>query len=151
VLDLALWLADFPEPSRVWAHMDRAKGASAVEDAMVVQVEFTNGVVFSFDVNGSYVGEDERWWFEVVSSRGSARLAPLRVVKELNGRATDVSPTGGTARENAFIQSYRSELAHFVAVLHGDAPYEPPTDQTAVYKLVETVYKAAEEEREARL
>jgi predicted dehydrogenase len=151
MLDLALWLADFPQPSRVWAHMDRAKGAGAVEDAMVVQLEFTNGVVFSFDVNGSYIGEDERWWFEVVSSRGSARLAPLRVVKELNGRATDVSPTGGTARENAFIQSYRSELAHFVAVLQGDAPYEPPDDQVGVYKLVEAVYRAAEEGREARL
>ena len=151
MLDLALWLADFPQPSRVWAHMDRAKGAGAVEDAMVVELEFTNGVVFSFDVNGSYVGEDERWWFEVVSSRGSARLAPLRVVKELNGRATDVSPTGGTARENAFIQSYRSELAHFVAVLQGEAPYEPPADQVSVYKLVESVYKAAEEGREARL
>ena len=151
VLDLALWLADFPEPTRVWAHMDRAKGASAVEDAMMVQLEFTNGVVFSFDVNGSYVGEDDRWWFEVVSSRGSARLAPLRVVKELNGRATDVSPTGGAARENAFIQSYRSELAHFVAVLQGQTAYEQATDQVAVYKLIETIYKAAEEGREGRL
>ena len=118
---------------------------------MVVELEFSNGVVFSFDVNGSYVGEDERWWFEVVSSRGSARLAPLRVVKELNGRATDVSPTGGAARENAFIQSYRSELAHFVAVLRGDTAYEPPADQVPVYKLVEAIYKAAEEGREVRL
>jgi predicted dehydrogenase len=55
------------------------------------------------------------------------------------------------ARENAFIQSYRSELAHFVAVLQGAAPYEAPADQVAVYKLVEAVYKAAEEGREVRL
>src|SRR5215203_2733015 len=36
LLDLALWLADFPEPVRVNAHMDRGRAASAVEDAMVV-------------------------------------------------------------------------------------------------------------------
>src|SRR6201990_2301292 len=36
LLDLALWLADFPDPVRVSAHMDRARGASAVEDAMQV-------------------------------------------------------------------------------------------------------------------
>jgi hypothetical protein len=36
-------------------------------------------------------------------------------------------------------------------VLQGDAPYEPPDDQVGVYKLVEAVYRAAEEGREARL
>ena len=66
-----------------------------------------------------YVGEEERWWFETLSTRGSTRLAPLRVVKELHGRPTDVSPRGAAARESAFIQSYRAELAHFVAVVAG--------------------------------
>ena len=36
LLDLALWLADFPEPVRVSAHMDRPRGAGSVEDGMVV-------------------------------------------------------------------------------------------------------------------
>src|SRR5678815_5052619 len=59
LLDLALWLADFPEPVRVSAHMDRGRGASAVEDAMVVQLECA-GVSFLFDVSAVYVGEEER-------------------------------------------------------------------------------------------
>ena len=65
----------------------------------------------------------------MLAARGSARLAPLRVVKELNGRATDVSPSGAAGRESAFIQSYRAELAHFLAVVRGETSYEPPTDQ----------------------
>ena len=151
LLDLALWLADFPDPVRVSAHMDRGKGASAVEDTMLVHLECEGGRNFSFDVSWAYVGEEERWWFEVLASRGSARLAPLRVVKELNGKPTNVSPTGAAARESAFIQSYRAELAHFVAVINGDVKYEAPADQVVVSKVIEAIYKSAEEGKEIRL
>ena len=151
LVDLALWLSDFPEPERVLAHMDRAAGKNAVEDAMLVHLQCANGISFNFDVSGTYVGEEERWWFETLSTRGSTRLAPLRVVKELHGRPTDVSPRGASARESAFIQSYRAELAHFVAVVAGDAEYEAPADQVLVHRIVEAMYKSADEGREIRL
>ena len=151
LLDLALWLTDFGDPVRVAAHMERAKGASAVEQGMLVQITFANGLVFACDVASDYVGQEERWWFEVIATRGSARMAPLRVVKELNGRATDVSPSGAAGRESAFIQSYRAELAHFVAVVGEASPYEPPTDQVRLLKIVEAVYRSAEDEKEIKL
>jgi predicted dehydrogenase len=151
LVDLALWLADFPEPVRVAAHMDRGRGAGSVEDAMVVHIECAGGISFTFDVSWSYVGQEERWWFEVLSARGSARLAPLRVVKLLNGKPTDVSPSGAAARESVFLQSYRAELAHFIAVVNQETPYDAPEDQLVVMKLIEAIYKAAEEGREVRL
>jgi predicted dehydrogenase len=151
LLDLALWLADFPDPVRVSAHMDRGRGASAVEDSMLVQLECAGGQSFLFDVTSAYVGEDERAWFEVLAARGSARLAPLRVVKELNGRATNVSPSGASGRESAFIQSYRAELAHFLAVVRGETPYEAPDDQVMLLRIVEAIYKSAEDGKEVRL
>jgi predicted dehydrogenase len=151
LLDLALWLADFPEPVRVTAHMERGRGAAAVEDSMLVQLECAAGVTLTMDVNWSYVGMDERWWFELHASRGSAQLGPLRVVKDLNGKPTDVSPTGAAARESAFIQSYRAELAHFLAVLNEEASYEPPADQMTIHKVMDAIYKSAEEGKEIRL
>ena len=151
LLDLALWLSDFPEPVRVTAHMDRPpRGGGSVEDAMLVHLVCANEVSFSLDVSWSYVGQEERWWFEVASSRGNARLAPLRVVKELNGKPTNVSPTGASARESVFLQSYRAELAHFVAVLSEEIPYDPPDDQLKVMRVLEAIYKSAEEGREIR-
>jgi predicted dehydrogenase len=151
LVDLALWLADFAEPVRVSAHMDRGRGAGAVEDAMMVHVECAGGISMSFDVSWAYVGQEERWWFEVLSARGSARLAPLRVVKMLNGKPTDVSPSGAAARESVFLQSYRAELAHFIAVVNEETPYDPPEDQLVVMKLIEAIYKAAEDGKEVRL
>jgi len=150
LLDLALWLTDFSEAVRVSAQFDRGRGASAVEDSMAMQIELAGGLLFTADVAWNYVGEEDRWWFETRASRGSARLAPLRVVKLLNGRPTDVSPTSAAARESAFIQSYRAELAHFIALIRDEIPYKPPSDQLVVQKLVEAVYKSAEEGREIR-
>ncbi len=151
LLDLTLWLNDFPGVARVSAHLHRVAGAASVEDAMLVQLECANGMSVGLDVSGAYVGEEERWWFEVLGGRGSARLAPLRVVKELNGRPADVSPTGAAGRESAFMQSYRAELAHFFAAVRGETPYEAPTDQVTLHRVVEAIYRSADAGSEIRL
>jgi predicted dehydrogenase len=150
LLDLCLWLADFPKPERVTAHMSQPR-PGAVEDMMLVHLECDRGLTFSIDVSWAYVGQEERWWFEVISTKGSARLSPLRVVKELNGRAVNVSPSGAAARESAFLQSYRAELTHFITMLNGDIPYDPPLDQLEVMRVLGAIYKSAEEGREIRL
>jgi predicted dehydrogenase len=151
LLDLALWISDAAEVERVSASMERGRGASAVEESMHVTLTCASGMVTVIDVTDAYVGQDERWWFEVLATRGSGRLAPLRVVKELNGRATDVSPTGAAGRECAFLQSYRAELAHFFAVVQGSVEYEPPEDQVRLHRVIEAIYKSAEEGKEIRL
>jgi predicted dehydrogenase len=151
LVDLALWLSDYPPPQRVWAHVNRPRGPNSVEDSALLTLECANGMACTFDLSWSYIGEEDRWWFESISSRGSARLAPLRVVKELNGKPVDVSPMGAAARESAFIQSYRAELAHFVAVLRGESPYDPPTDQMILHRIIEAAYRSADEKCEVKL
>ncbi|MFY7948073.1 MAG: Gfo/Idh/MocA family protein [Gemmatimonas sp.] len=150
LLDLALWLANGPSPVRVVSSMRRGRAAGAVEDAMQLFLECDNGMILNIDVSWAYVGDEDRWWFEVHATRGSARLAPLRVTKELNGRAVDVSPSGAGVRESPFLQSYRAEIAHFLAVIRGESPYETPTDQVLVQKIVEAIYKAADDGKEIR-
>ena len=118
---------------------------------MFVYLECAQGMSLAFDVTWSYVGDEDRWWFEVLASRGNARLAPLRVVKEINGKPMDVSPGGAAARESAFTQSYRAELTHFISILRDEQDYEAPTDQVTVHRIAEAIYKSAEEGKEIRL
>jgi predicted dehydrogenase len=151
LLDLALWLADYPEPARVTAHEHRARGPKEVEDSIFAVLECAGGLTIAVDVCWEYVGTEDRWWFDVLASRGSAQLGPLRVVKELNGKAIDVTPHGASARETAYIQSYRAELAHFLAVVRREAPYEPPSDQATLLRVIEAIYRAAREGSEVRL
>jgi predicted dehydrogenase len=151
LLDLAGWLTDAPRVTRVAAQMERGRGANAVEESAVAFIECEGGFTVTVDVHWNYVGEDERWWFEVIGTKGSARLAPLRITKEIHGTPVDVSPSGASTRDTAFTQSYRSELAHFVAAVRGDIEPELPTDQVRLYKLVDAVYRAADEGKELRL
>ena len=151
LVDLALWLADYAQPQRVWAHVNRPRGPNSVEEAALLTLECANGMACTFDLSWSYVGDADRWWFESISSRGSARLAPLRVVKEINGKPIDVSPMGAAARESTFIQSYRAELAHFIAVLREESAYDPPTDQLILHRILEAAYRSADEKCEVRL
>lgn len=150
LLDLAGWLLDFPRVERVSATMERGRGANSVEESAIVFIECQGGFTVTIDVHSNYVGEDQRWWFELIGSAGSARLNPLRLNKEIHGTPVDVSPTGAQTKETAFIQSYRSELAHFVAVAREEAVYEPPRDQIRVYKLLDMIYKAADDAKELR-
>jgi predicted dehydrogenase len=151
LVDLAMWLADYPPPQRIWAHVDRPRGTNSVEDAGLLTLECANGMACTFDLSWSYIGDTDRWWFESMSSRGSARLAPLRVVKELNGKPVDVSPMGAAARESTFTQSYRAELAHFIAVLRDESAYDPPADQVILHRILEAAYRSADEKCEVKL
>ena len=150
LLDLAGWLLDFPRVERVSAAVERGRGANAVEESAIVFIECQGGFTVTIDVHANYIGEDQRWWFELIGTQGSARLNPLRLIKEIHGQPVDVSPTGAQTKDTAFIQSYRSELAHFVAAVRDEAPYEPPRDQVRVYKLLEMIYKAADDAKELR-
>lgn len=150
LLDLALWLNDAPAPVRVSASMQGATPGAGVEESMQMLLECESGMTIALDVSSKYVAGDDRWWFEVRGTRGSARLAPLRVTKELNGRAVDVSPSGAAARESPFLQSYRAEIAHFLAVIADESPYEAPDDQVVLHRILEASYRAADERREFR-
>ena len=87
----------------------------------------------------------------MLATRGSAQLSPFKVVKALNATPADVTPRGAAVRESAVTQSYRAELAHFLAVLREEASYEPPTDQLVLHRIAEAIYKSADEEKEIRL
>jgi len=151
MLDLALWLADFPEPVRVTAHMERGRGASTVEDSMLALVECEQGTTIVIDVAWNVTAQEDRWWFDVQATRGSAQLSPFKVVKALNGVPADVTPRGAAVRESAVTQSYRAELAHFLAVAREETAYEPPSDQIVVHRVAEAIYRSADEEKEIRL
>ena len=151
LLDLALWASDFPAPQRVWASVHRGRGPNAVEESAMLVVECEHGMTLAIDASWAHAGDEERWWFDLSAQRGTARLGPLRVVKELNGQPVNVTPTGAVARESPFLQSYRSELTHFAAVVRGEVPYEPPTDQVIVHRVLDAAYRSADDGKEVRL
>ena len=88
---------------------------------------------------------------DVQGTKGSASLTPFRVFKELHGAPVDVTPTGAVGREHQFTQSYRSEWAYFAAGVRGEVTLAPPEDQLRLHKVVEAIYKSADEQRDVKL
>jgi len=98
-----------------------------------------------------YMGEGEHTWLDVHGSTGSGSISPLRVFKELHGAPVDVTPTGAASRENVFTASCRSEWAYFLAAVRGEVTAEPPEDQVQLLRVLEAIYRSADEQREVRL
>ncbi|MBI4543134.1 MAG: Gfo/Idh/MocA family oxidoreductase [Gemmatimonadetes bacterium] len=153
MLDLALWLAGHPTVERVSAHLDRPRGGggSQVDEVGAAQLFCQGGLSIFCDVSWRYVGEGERTWLDVQAAKGSASISPLRVFKELHGAPVDVTPKGAAGREHVFTASYRSEWAYFLAALRGEVAMEPPNDQLHLLKVVEAIYRSADEQRDVKL
>jgi predicted dehydrogenase len=110
-----------------------------------------NGVSLSIDVSWRHMGEAERFWFDLAGTKGSASVQPLRVFKEAHGTVSDVTPRGASGRETPFTQSYRAEWTYFLAVIKGDVNAPPPRDQLAVHRVLDAVYRSADEGRDVLL
>ncbi len=150
LIDLGMWLAGWPAPKRISAHLTRS-GKDAVEDMASVLLVLENGVSITVDVSWRHLGEGERFWFDIVGARGSAMIQPLRIFREQHGTAVDVTPTGATGRETQFTQSYRAEWMYFLAVIKGDVNAPPPRDQLALQRVLEAIYRSADEGRDVLL
>lgn len=151
LLDLCLWLLDYPEPRRLVAHT-RRRAASEVEDSAVMVLEVEGGTVVNLEVTWDLVSDRDRQYMHLQGSVGSASLPPLRVLKEVESGVKDISPPSPAAgRENPFTASYRAELAHFVSAVRGETTLRPPLEQATLLQLIQAAYASAESGREVHL
>lgn len=150
MLDLSLWLLDYPRPERVVAHTHRSPRGE-VEDSAVLLLQLEGGRVINLEVTWALLSERERQYLHVLGSSGSGSLGPLKVYKEMGGDLGDVTPQMAPGRENPFTASYRQELAHFVELVRGQASLAAPTEQVTLLQVVEAAYRSAESGQEVRL
>lgn len=149
LLDLALWLADFPEVQRVSAVFpERGKG---VEPAGTAMITLAGGAAIHIDTTWRFVGPGERFGLALRSTRGSARIQPLAIWKEFHGVAQDVSVAGAHSRETPFLAGIRAQWAHFVATIRGDAETPEIGEHGLVLKVLDAIYQSAESGRDVVL
>ena len=151
ILDLGLWLGGMPAPARVSACLDGLGRDRGVEQSGSAFVVCENGMSLFVDVTWHHVGEGERFGVGLRGSKGTAAINPLTVWKELHGMPVDVSPTSSGSRENAFTASYRAEWAHFEAAILGEAKVASLQEHLVLHRIMDAVYKSAEDGRDVIL
>lgn len=151
LVDLALWLAGYPEPVKVSGTYNWDETSGDIEDAGCALIECRSGLSIIVDVSWRYLGKSEKFWFEVLGTTGSASLAPLRVYREMHGQPIDVTPSGAIERENQFTASYRAEWASFMAAVRGDVT--PPTlaDQLTMHRVLEAINQSVQQGHDVAL
>jgi predicted dehydrogenase len=147
VLDLALWMLDYPKIERVVAHAHGAEGME-VEDSAAVMIGIENGPTVAIEVTWNYLHQRDRHFFQILGTHGSASLPPLTVFKEIEHGLLDVSPHVPTGRENIYTASYRHELEIFAAVGRGEQEVELPRDQVELMRVIALAYQSIRERRE---
>jgi predicted dehydrogenase len=149
VLDLCLWLLDYPEVDRVCAHMHPGEDME-VEDGASVLIGLKSGPSISVHVTWSLLAERDRHHIRLFGTNGSATTHPLQVFKEIEHGVLNATPQVAPGVENAYTASYREELRAFVAASLGTPP-PPPREQIELMRIVSALYESAEKGREVRL
>jgi predicted dehydrogenase len=150
LLDLCLWILDYPEPRRLVAHMHRDR-SSEVEDSAMVFLDLVDDRVINLEVTWDLVSDRDRQYLHLQGSAGSGSLPPLRVLKEMESGVADVSPVAVPGMENLFTASYRQELTVFIDAVRGAVALSAPAEHVTLLRLVEAAYRSAEQRTEVTL
>jgi predicted dehydrogenase len=150
MLDLCLWMLDYPRPERITAHLHRGPGAE-VEDSAVVLLDLGDQRVINTEVTWSLFSERERQYLQLLGSAGSGSVSPLRVYKDLDSGLREVTPSLAPGRENQFTASYRQELTFFAEAVRGERELPAPDDHVRLLEVIDAAYLSADRGREVVL
>ncbi|MDE3058721.1 MAG: Gfo/Idh/MocA family oxidoreductase [Bacteroidota bacterium] len=148
MLDLALWMTGFPEVQRV-STANYSHKTNDVEDSSAVFLSMKNGSTITVEVSWNFYIEHELFYCNVYGEKGSAKINPLRIHKEMHGSVVNVTPGVIDDSSNLFRRSYENELKHFLGAVRGIHPLISTVDEAVQrMKIVDAIYKSAERKKE---
>jgi predicted dehydrogenase len=148
MLDLALWMTGYPEVLRVDAS-NYSHATPGVEDSAAVFLFMKNGATITIEVSWSFYIENELFYCNIYGEKGSAKLNPLKIHREMHGNIVNVTPAKVDDTPNLFRRSYENELKHFIGTVRGMHPVISTVDEAVQrMKIVDAIYKSAAKRRE---
>jgi predicted dehydrogenase len=156
VLDLALWVAGYPEPTTVSATSTQvfprkrqstmsAEAAASydVEDLAAAHIRFADGSWMTLEVSWCWDAPEPSYSFEMIGERAGLRHDPLRVIREVAGKPADVTPPG--IADVDWDASVRSEVEAVVRSLRdGTAPIVRLDEALTVQAIIDACYRSTE-------
>ncbi|NTW49521.1 MAG: Gfo/Idh/MocA family oxidoreductase [Chlorobiales bacterium] len=151
VLDLALWLLDFPKAESVSAiNFDKSK--AGVEDFSTVLIRLSTGQAITIETGWNFEVDNDLLYCNVYGKDGFARVNPLRFNKKIQENLVNVTPQRLGSIEDIYKRSYQNELNHFIGAVLGLFPLAS-SGKEAVERMtiVDAIYQSAKTKREVHL
>ncbi|PIO47201.1 MAG: dehydrogenase, partial [[Chlorobium] sp. 445] len=150
VLDLALWLLNFPKPKSVSAvnfeKHAHDQDSTNVEDFSSVLVRLKNGQAISIETGWNFEVDQDLLFCNVYGQDGFARVYPLKFHKKIHNNLVNVTPQRIGSLEDIYKRSYQNELKHFIGAVQGLFPITS-TAAEAVDRMhiIDAIYKSAKQ------
>ncbi|MBA2565133.1 MAG: Gfo/Idh/MocA family oxidoreductase [Gemmatimonadetes bacterium] len=141
VLDLALWLADYPAIERVQARLIRETPGIDVEDSALVFLQ-GGDLTVTVEVSWTFTLDQDFNYLSVFGTQGSGHLSPLRLFKDGPEGVRDLAPAYARVRRNVYLESYQREIAYFVEVVAGREEAPPLGEQVELARLLEEIQRS---------
>jgi predicted dehydrogenase len=162
LVDLSLWLLNFPKVSAVnsafFSHRlksaARRDSASAgkTEDTALITLRTKTGAMIRLDASWGLQQPDEQFRVEVYGTSGTATLSPLILHHKVKDELVSLTSVQSSKFENVFKKSYEAELASFVRYLTGVKSDVPTISQMCqVMKVVDASYASAKRENAVKV
>lgn len=125
---------------------------NTVEDMANALIRFENGASLMVDVSFSLHARKDSAQIAVFGERGGAEIEPsLSIVTEQHNTILNIDPQLTTPGFD-FVDSFKREINHFVDLCQGKGENLCPVDDgVAMIRLLNAIYRSAEEGREIRL
>jgi len=151
ILDLALWILDYPQIDTVSAQYF-FHNTKEVEDSAVIFLRCKNSTVINLEVSWSLYSEKQKLSLVSYGTKGIALLNPLRAYKRINEEYIDYSISNIKDDKNLFRKSYENELKHFVGGVRGLHPFQCTSDDSVLrMSIMDMIYKSAETKSEIKV
>lgn len=156
VLDLALWLLNFPKAKSVSAvnfeKTIKTDNSPAVEDFSSVLIRLQTGQAITIDTSWNFEVDNDLLFCNAYGDGGFARVYPLRFNKKVQQNLANVTPERIGTLEDIYRRSYQNELRHFLGAVAGLFPMSS-TGQEAYerMRIVDGIYKSAKHKKEVAL
>ena len=151
IMDLALWLLDYPEISSVSAQ-NFHHYTKSVEDTSISCIKGKNSAVINMEVSWSLPVEKDHFFLEVYGTKGSFSINPFRIYKKVENDYINLTPTQVDNPTVLFKKSYINELKSFIGAINGLNPvFSPGEESMQRMKIIEAMYESAEKKHEIKL
>jgi predicted dehydrogenase len=148
MLDMALWLLNYPEVISVNAS-NYHQHTKNVEDSSAVFARLANDVTLTIEVSWTFHREGDFFYCNVFGNDGSAFINPLKVLKNVHGSLVNLTPAKTHTPVSLYKKSYENELRHFVNMQKDMVPLISSGDEAARrMRIVEAIYKSAAQKKE---
>jgi predicted dehydrogenase len=148
MLDLGLWLLDYPEVQTVSASTYHLH-TKTVEDSAAIFIRLADDITFTTEVSWTFQRESDFYYCNVYGNDGSAFINPLKVMKRVHGNLINLTPAKPQTPVALYKKSYENELRYFINTVKGMVQLVSSGHEAAKrMAVVEAIYQSAAKKKE---